>query len=103
MFATLLSDPLDIASGPAAGRSGSAGAVCKSLPFPMSAIPCWPFKKMLFERIESPVPDWTQNTGLHVVGDRIPLAAARAADRVIRRVIAEDDSVDLVPQRCQCR
>ena len=37
--------------------------------------------------------------GLHVVRDRVPLAAAGAADRVIRGAIADDDAVDLVAQR----
>ena len=37
----------------------SAGAACRSLPL-ASEIPCCPFETMLFERIESPVPDWTR-------------------------------------------
>ena len=58
MLATLVSDPSTLLPVPPPLVPVKVGAVCESLP-PVSAIPCWPFKIMLLERIESPVPDWT--------------------------------------------
>ena len=54
----LVSEPSTLLPVPPPLTPVSAGADCRSLPF-ASAIPCCPLKTTLFERIESPVPDWT--------------------------------------------
>ena len=107
VFGRLVSEPTTLLPVPPPLTPVTIGAAWRSLPF-ASAIPCCPLKTMLFDRIESPVPDWTRTPACTLKAIIFPCPPPVPPIVLFEAFDAQDDAVDFVAQsgraaRYRCR